>query len=93
MNYLRENVYASVFRPGRLPSLSRLPKELGREERFCDGCGKETVHILYLLPKKVFFVYVKDHSENVHATCIECARSTVLAGEERERALALPENR
>lgn len=82
-----DNLFASVFRPRRLPSLSRLPKELGREERFCDPCGKETVHILYLLPKKVVIVYVKDHPENVHATCIECARSTVLSGEERERAL------
>jgi len=82
-----DNLFAGVFRPRRLPSLNRLPKELGREERFCDPCGKETVHILYLLPKKVVIVYVKDHPENVHATCIECARSTVLSGEERERAL------
>src|SRR5215210_3831653 len=82
------NVYEGVFRPGRLPSLSRLPKELGREERYCEPCGKETVHILYLLPKKWLFVYVKDHPENVHATCIECARSTVLSGEERDRALS-----
>lgn len=81
------NAFASVFRPGRLPSLSRLPKELGREERVCDACGKSTVHILYLLPKKVVIFYVKNHPENVHATCIECARSTVLSGEERERAL------
>ena len=87
----QENVFASVFRPGRLPSLSRLPKELGREDRFCEGCGKETEHILYLLPKKVLFVYVKDHSENVHATCVGCARSTVLTGEERERALSMHE--
>jgi hypothetical protein len=40
------------------------------------------------LPKKRLFVYVEDHPENVHATCIECARSTVLSGEERERALS-----
>ena len=82
------NISEGVFRPRRLPSLSRLPKELGREERFCEPCDKETVHILYLLPKKRLFFYVKDHPENVHATCIECARSTVLSGEEREHALS-----
>jgi ribosomal protein S27AE len=76
-----------VFRPDRLPSLSRLPKELGREERFCARCGEETMHILYRVPKKVFLVYLKDHPENVHATCIRCARSTVLTGEEREKSL------
>ena len=78
----------SVFRPDRLPSLSRLPKELGREERLCTRCGKANVHILYLVPKKVVLVYVKDHPENVHATCIKCAKSTVLTGEERARALS-----
>lgn len=77
----------SVFHPDRLPSLSRLPKELGREERSCAGCSEATEHILYRVPKKVILVYVKDHPENVHATCIRCARSTVLTGEERERAL------
>lgn len=77
----------SVFHPDRLPSLSRLPKELGREERSCAGCGEVTEHIMYRVPKKVILVYVKDHPENVHATCIKCARSTVLTGEERERAL------
>jgi len=40
------------------------------------------------VPKKVVLVYVKNHPENVHATCIKCARSTVLTGEERERALS-----
>jgi ribosomal protein S27AE len=78
----------SVFRPDRLPSLSRLPKELGREERFCARCGEVTVHILYRVPKKVILLYVKDHPENLHATCINCARSTVLTGEERERTLS-----
>ena len=78
----------SVFRPERLPSLNRLPKELGREERFCAACGAVTVHILYQVPKKVILVYLKDHPENLHATCIECARSTVLTGEERERTLS-----
>ncbi len=81
----------SVFRPDRLPSLSRLPKELSREERLCETCGEITVHILYRVPKKVLLLYVKDHPENVHATCIKCARSTVLTGEERTRALSLPE--
>ena len=82
----------SVFRPDRLPSLSRLPKELGREERPCEACGETTVHILYWVPKRVFLLYVKDHPENVHATCIKCARSTVLRGEERDRALSLLES-
>ena len=81
----------SVFRPDRLPSLNRLPKELGREERFCEACGVSTEHILYRVPKKVVLVYVKNHPENVHATCIKCARSTVLTGEERQRALSRPE--
>ncbi len=79
----------NVFRPNRLPSLNRLPKELGREERFCEACGETNVHILYQVPKKMIFVYFKDHPENVHATCIKCARSTVLTGEERARALSL----
>jgi ribosomal protein S27AE len=78
----------SVFRPDRLPSLSRLPKELGREERFCEACGESTVHILYQVPKKVILFYVKDHPKSLHATCIRCARSTVLTGEERERTLS-----
>ncbi|MCA1716499.1 MAG: hypothetical protein LC781_06405 [Actinobacteria bacterium] len=82
----------SVFHPDRLPSLSRLPTELGREERFCDACGESTEHILYRVPKKVVLVYVKNHPENVHATCIKCARSTVLTGEERQRALSQPED-
>jgi hypothetical protein len=75
-----------------LPSLSRLPTELGREDRFCTACGGPTKHILYRVPKKVVLVYVKNHPENVHATCIECARSTVLTGEERQRVLSQPEN-
>ncbi len=78
----------SIFRPDRIPSLNRLPKELGREERFCESCGEATVHILYRVPKKVILLYIKDHPENLHATCIKCARSIVLTGEERERTLS-----
>ena len=77
-----------VFRTDRVPSLSRIPKELGREERSCERCGARTEHILYRVPKKVVLVYVKDHPENLHATCVVCARSTVLIGEERERILS-----
>ncbi len=79
---------SNVFRTDRIPSLSRIPKELGREERFCERCGARTEHILYLVPKKVVLVYVKEHPENLHATCVVCARSTVLTGEERERVLS-----
>jgi hypothetical protein len=70
----------SIFRPDRIPSLSRLPKELGREERPCTRCGRRTEHILYRVPKKVVVLYVKDHSENLHATCVVCAKSTILTG-------------
>jgi hypothetical protein len=79
---------SNVFRPERIPSLSRIPKELGREERFCERCGARNEHILYRVPKKVVLVYVKEHPENLHATCVVCARSTVLTGEERERILS-----
>ena len=78
---------SNIFRADRIPSLSRIPKELGREERFCERCEMRTGHILYRVPKKVVLVYVKEHPENLHATCIVCARSTVLTGEERERIL------
>ncbi|QIN82305.1 hypothetical protein GBA63_06295 [Rubrobacter tropicus] len=74
-----------VFRTDRIPGLSRIPTELGREQRPCDRCGTETRHILYRVPKKLVFVYLKDHPKNLQATCMECARSTVLTGEERER--------
>jgi hypothetical protein len=77
----------SVFRTDRIPSLNKIPTELGREPRPCDRCGRETEHILYLVPKKLTFFYLKDHPKNLQATCIECARSTVLTGEERERVL------
>ncbi|MDQ3864936.1 MAG: hypothetical protein M3317_15825 [Actinomycetota bacterium] len=77
-----------VFRTDRIPGLSRIPKELGREERLCERCGTRTEHILYLVPKKVVLLYVKDHPENLHATCIVCARSTILRGEDRESILS-----
>ncbi len=77
-----------IFRTDRIPSLSRIPTELGREERFCERCGTRTEHILYRVPKKVVLVYIKEHPENLHATCIVCARSTILGGEERERVLS-----
>jgi hypothetical protein len=83
---------SNVFGTDRIPSLSRIPRELGREERFCERCGTRTEHILYLVPKKFVLVYVKDHPENLHATCVACARSTVLGGEERERILSSPRN-
>jgi hypothetical protein len=79
---------SNIFRTDRIPSLSRIPKELGREERFCERCAARTEHILYRVPKKVVLIYVKEHSENLHATCVVCARSTVLTGEERERILS-----
>ena len=78
---------ASIFRADKIPSLSRLPKELGREERTCERCESRTEHILYRVPKKVMMLYVNDHPNNLHATCVACARSTVLTGEERERIL------
>jgi hypothetical protein len=78
----------SIFRTDRIPSLSRLPKELGREERPCERCGERTGHILYRVPKKMVLLYLKEHPENLHATCMVCARSTVLTGEERERVFA-----
>jgi hypothetical protein len=78
----------SIFHTDRIPSLSRLPKELGREERACARCAGRTEHILYRVPKKVVLLYVKDHPENLHATCVVCARSTILTGEERGRIFA-----
>jgi hypothetical protein len=78
----------SLPKVSRIPSLSRLPKEIGREVRECEACGEVVEHIVYLVPKKVVLLYVKDHRENVHATCVSCASSTVLYGEERDRALA-----
>jgi ribosomal protein S27AE len=76
-----------IFRTDRIPSLSRIPKELGREERLCERCGDKTEHIIYRVPKKVVFLYLKDHPENLHATCVRCAKSTILTGEDRDRVL------
>ncbi|MEW6638268.1 MAG: hypothetical protein AB1425_15790 [Actinomycetota bacterium] len=78
-----------IFRADRIPSLSRIPKELAREERRCERCAARTEHIIYRVPKRVAFIfYRKDHPESLHATCVACARSTVLMGAERERILA-----
>jgi len=71
-----------------LPTLSRVPAELGRERRRCGQCGAVTEHIVYRVPKRVLLVYVKNHENNVQATCKECAHSVVLAGAERERHLS-----
>lgn len=79
--------FGKTFRPEKIPSLSRIPKELGREERVCEACGTRGEHILYEVPKKVAFLYFKDHKENVHATCISCAKSVIITGEERDRIL------
>ena len=70
-----------------LPTLSRMPEEIGRERRYCERCAAETEHIVYRVPKKVLVLYFKNHGKNVHATCKECAGSTILSGEDRERAL------
>ena len=78
----------NIFRTDRIPSLSRIPRELGREERLCERCDVQTEHILYRVPKKIVLLYIKEHPENLHATCIVCAKSTILTGEERERTLA-----
>ena len=78
----------NIFRTDRIPSLSRLPRELGREERFCERCDARTEHILYRVPKKLMLIYLKEHPANLHATCVQCAKSTILTGEERERVLA-----
>ena len=77
-----------IFHTEKIPGLSRLPKELGREERLCERCGAHTEHIFYRVPKKAFLIYIKDHPNSLHATCIACAKSIVLTGEERERVLS-----
>jgi hypothetical protein len=79
--------HAGLRRDG-LPTLSRVPTELGREERRCERCDAATEHIIYRVPKRVLVVYVKNHENNVQATCKVCARSTVLTGSERDRALS-----
>jgi hypothetical protein len=79
--------FGKAFWPEKIPSLSRIPKERGREERVCESCGTRCEHIYYQVPKKVAFLYFKDHRENLHATCTSCARSAVITGEEREKIL------
>lgn len=79
---------SGVFRTDSIPSLSRIPKELGRGERKCELCGVTGGSIYYLMPKKVGFLYFKNHAKNVHATCLSCAGSTVVTGEERDRVLS-----
>ena len=77
-----------IFRPEKIPGLSRIPTELGRQERFCDYCGTHGENILYRVPKKFVLVYVKEHEKNLHATCLSCAHSTVITGPEKERVLS-----
>lgn len=77
----------SVTRKDGLPTLNKMPEEIGRERRYCERCAAETEHIIYRVPKKVLLLYFKNHDKNVHATCKECARSVILSGSERERAL------
>ncbi|WP_119069066.1 hypothetical protein [Rubrobacter indicoceani] len=77
-----------VFRTERIPSLSRIPKEVGRERRSCELCGVTGEHIYYLVPRKVAFLYFKHHSKNLHATCLSCGGSTVVTGPERDHILS-----
>lgn len=76
------------LRKDGLPTLNRVPTELGREERRCERCDSVTEHIIYRVPKRVALIYVKNHQNNVQATCKVCARSVVLTGEERDQALS-----
>lgn len=76
------------LRKDSLPTLSRVPTELGREQRDCERCGVTTEHIIYRVPKRLVLVYIKNHENNVQATCKECARSTVLTSSDRERHLS-----
>ncbi|CAN5532519.1 hypothetical protein BH24ACT22_BH24ACT22_10690 [soil metagenome] len=81
-----------IFRPEKIPGLSRLPTELGRQDRFCDHCGTQGEHILYRVPKKFVVVYLKEHENNLHATCMSCALSTIITGPEKEQVLSSLEN-
>ncbi|WP_143533838.1 hypothetical protein [Rubrobacter radiotolerans] len=83
-----EELVFGVFRTERIPSLSRIPKEVGREVRTCERCGVRGEHILYVVPKKVAFLYFRNHARNLHATCLSCAGSTLVTSPERERVLA-----
>lgn len=76
-----------IFRPERIPSLSRIPKEVGRGERACERCGTTGENIYYIVPRKITFLYFRDHARNLHATCMSCAGSTLITGEERDRIL------
>ncbi|QYJ17014.1 hypothetical protein Rxycam_02851 [Rubrobacter xylanophilus DSM 9941] len=82
-----------IFRPERIPGLSRIPKELLRRERFCERCGRETEHIVYRVPKRVLFLYVKEHAESLQESCVTCARSAVIRDREREELLSELESR
>lgn len=82
-----------IFRPERIPGLSRIPKELLRRERFCERCGRETEHIVYRVPKRVLFLYVKEHAESLQESCAACARSAVIKGRDREEILSELESR
>lgn len=77
-----------IFRPERIPSLSRIPKELLRRNRLCERCGRETEHIVYRVPKRVLFLYIKEHAESLQESCAVCARSSVITGRDREELLA-----
>ena len=79
---------SGAFGTERIPSLSRIPKEVGRERRTCELCGVSGEHIFYVVPKKVAFFYFQNHARNLHATCLSCAGSTLVTGPERERILA-----
>lgn len=79
--------FGRSFRPEKIPSLSRIPKEVGRGERTCERCGVTGENIYYLVPRKIAFLYFRDHPKNLHATCMSCAGSEVVTGEERDRVL------
>ncbi|MGB3632739.1 MAG: hypothetical protein WA982_01725 [Rubrobacteraceae bacterium] len=81
-----------IFRPEKIPTLSRLPTELCRRDRFCDHCGTQGEHILYRVPKKFVLVYLKNHDKNLHATCLSCAHSTVITGPEKKQTLSSLDN-
>ncbi|MGI8650760.1 MAG: hypothetical protein ACR2KW_10345 [Rubrobacter sp.] len=81
-------ISGSVFKPERIPSLSRIPKEVGRGIRTCERCGVTGENIYYLVPRKIAFLYFRNHAHNLHATCMSCAGSTVVTGPERDGILS-----